>query len=508
MKRQENIWQKVQRAATTSRPLHLMLVLAAMMAAACSSGDASLAEENSPAAAPATVAFDAYLQRSTTRSGAQGTLTTSTDGTVKLQDAGFGVLGFYTGAYPYDALRFHPDFMYNDHVTWDGARWRYEPVKYWPNGEGEVTPAVATPTAGVTGAAAHYVSFFAYAPWIDVDYATGLPADRGTGTYSATEGITALTRNTHTGDPMVRYDVVFDPARRVDLCWASPRLNLSKPQSLTPTTVDFQFRHALTALNIQVDANIAQTLNDGNLQSDYTRIWIRSVSIEGIATKGWLNLNRESAEPQWFSIDGYSTLSLKPVTIHDGRRDTREAILADSNENPIGLNSNIIQTTPYTIEGGVITAPTITGVSKTTVNLFGDDSDGTLRSQPIFAIPTGGPLRVTVVYDVETYDAKLVSNQLSDGRTPGSTIENNITATVTLAGTPIQLEAGKSYALRLHLGLRSVEAEAIVTNGWITGAVDEFDNDDYKYDDPTTLGVSIINNYNQGATVDDDVVLP
>ena len=75
---------------------------------------------------------------------------------------------------------------------------------------------------------------------------------------------------------------------------------------------------------------------------------------------------------------------------------------------------------------------------------------------------------VTIVYDVETYDSKLTSQYLSDGRTHGSSIENSISATIKNgSGATILMEAGKQYNIRLHLGITSVKVNASVTE-WPT----------------------------------------
>jgi hypothetical protein len=69
-------------------------------------------------------------------------------------------------------------------------------------------------------------------------------------------------------------------------------------------------------------------------------------------------------------------------------------------------------------------------------------------------------MKVTIVYDVETYDPNLAV-YLSDGETSGSTVENVIYKTIDSFGT---IEAGKKYTLNLHLGMRSVDFEASVSD--------------------------------------------
>jgi hypothetical protein len=70
---------------------------------------------------------------------------------------------------------------------------------------------------------------------------------------------------------------------------------------------------------------------------------------------------------------------------------------------------------------------------------------------------------------VETYDPKLATNRLNDGQTPGSSIKNTLSATVTDGSTnPITMTAGKKYTITLHLGMTSVKADATVKD-WGAG---------------------------------------
>ena len=105
------------------------------------------------------------------------------------------------------------------------------------------------------------------------------------------------------------------------------------------------------------------------------------------------------------------------------------------------------------------------GVTKKTVNLFdangGADETANLN-MPIFVIPTDENLKITIVYDVETYDSNL-AQFLSDGAAKGSSIQNTIEKEITREGQAFQLEAGKVYTIGLHLGLTSVKFDASVT---------------------------------------------
>lgn len=429
----------------------LYLLAATLMLTACSGVEEGDALDNSQMAESQAVAFNAYVNRGITRGGKPGVVTTDALKTGTHASDGFGVMAYYTESRRYNQMA-QPNFMYNQQVTWQTASlpasWTYTPVKYWPN------------ETGSNGSSkTDYLSFFAYAPYIEVDPATG--CDTG----SDKTGIMSLSRPTDNGDPFVRYSVSLKPAEAVDLCWATPHIDQIKPT--VNTTVNLDFHHALASLNVQIDADVAGHPS-GALDS-YTRIWVRSITFRGFAERGQLNLNNASVTPHWNNLDCDCDLSSDPITIYDGRRDDREGASASLNELRTGLNPIIVQSGRYTVTPGSPEplSSTTAGVTNTTINLF--DPTGisgnadALRTAPIYVIPTNEDLYVTIVYDVETYDPKLTSQYLSDGRTHGSTIENSISAYITNGTTPIVMEAGKQYTLNLHLGVASVKMNASVT---------------------------------------------
>jgi hypothetical protein len=397
---------------------------------------------------PQAVNFSAYVNRGTTRGGYQGTLTTST-----LQNGagGFGVFAYYTDNHVYSQTML-PNFMYNQQVTHDGSKWTYTPIKYWPN------------EAGNNGATTtDRLSFFAYAPYTDVDASTGRALVR------PTTGIVGLSRSIDSGDPYVRYFATYVPEEATDLCWAVPTIDKTKPN--VSERVNFNFKHALSALNVQIDTDV----DDGSTGVDpNTRIYVRSITFRGFAEKGQLNLNNNQDIPRWNNLDCDCDLSSDAITLYDGRRDGREGASASLNEQRTGLNPQIVQSGAYTVntEANPHTFTSTTpGVTSTAVNLFDvtgmTGTDEQIASAPIYVIPTNEKMYVTIVYDVETYDPKLTSQYLSDGRTHGSSIENSISATIKNGGEPIKMEAGKNYYIKLHLGITSVKVDASVTE-WTT----------------------------------------
>ena len=390
------------------------IVLAFALLASCSTlVDLDDAGKEQGKASPVAVGFEAYVNRAT-KAGQTGDLTTDI-----LKTTGFGVLGYASNGIPFNE-RLTPDFMYNQPVTCPAGVWTYEPVKYWPNEEND------------------RVSFFAYAPFVEVTPSTGLV------TADGESGILAMSHYLAEGDPQVWYRTTLTPGKDVDLCWGLPFLNQAKQK--TNERLQFEFHHALSQLNVQIDADM-----DVASQTT-TRIYVRSVTFTGFMTQGALNLN-SSDEPIWDDISGKERPRREPVTITDGRIDGEEGRqgAVDVNEKLARLNPLIIQTKPYD-------ALEIDGVKETAANLF-DKADATV---PVLVVPLAGtPMNVTIVYDVETVDNGL--GLLSDGVTHGLSIENRITRQILLDnGDPLSLEAGKKYTVKLHLGLTGVKFSASV----------------------------------------------
>ena len=242
-----------------------LLAAAAALFAACSSDKVSLDTPQQPQLDNNAVGFDAYLQRTTTRAGYSEKDMELAD----LQSEGFGVHAYYTDNRDYDQLAV-PNFMYNTKVS--TSSWTYSPIMYWPNEYGNT--AVSDDADKVT--------FFAYAPYVEVTPSTGKPVveasvqsayenantdyetartnyltakkayygENSTGRASIASdwttaktnwttaktnwataqktyykagggefGITGMTRNTAAGDPIIKYVSSFNAAQSVDLLW-------------------------------------------------------------------------------------------------------------------------------------------------------------------------------------------------------------------------------------------------------------------------------------------------
>ena len=473
------------------RKIYLFAGLAAMMLASCSSND-KLDSSPTPqqpdvaAAGEIPVGFDAYASRPMTRAGYGGNIEIAQLRQSKEDKGGFGVFAYYTDNNEYDPLAI-PNFMYNQGV-FDAnagvgtAEWTYDPVKYWPNEYG----------SNAISDDADKVSYFAYAPYVEVIPSTGKIAGSAD---EAKWGITGMSRNSASGDPLVKYIVSFDEDKMVDLLWGVcddptwkivagevqavnggqkglPWLDVKRPteattlDAATTSKLKFTFKHALAQLNVQVDYDADATAHNetNDINSDVSRVYIRSITFTGLATKGALNLNNtEKDKAYWLDYNGTTDLeSGEEVTIYDGRKDGKEGAsgATASNEKTLGLNPNFVQDEEWAADN------THKGVGPAAANLFRKWNSTTNAyeamavASPIYVIPTGEDFTVTIVYDVETKDGNLAT-YVSDAKTPGSSIENRISKTIGF-GANTSMENGKKYTLKLHLGLNSVKFEAAV----------------------------------------------
>lgn len=491
-----------------------LLAATAAMFAACSQTEELASLDNNKDAATETVDFDVYTP--ITRAGAA----TEMNNTL-LQAEGFGVFAYYSDNERYSQY-LKPNFMYNQHVTYASNKWTYEPAKYWPNEFG--TDAQSEDV--------DYVSFFAYAPYVKFVPSTGaVDISEVTGStqeeidqkieFLQKKNITGTIRNTSTGDPLIKYAVDWDPATSVDLVWgvakeavnyyvlSSGAIGTTAGQSVSVNQgmpfvdmlkmkngdkIQFLMCHALAWLNVQIDADINSDGTEANVHGTnpfidkHTKIWVRSITFDGFAAQGALNLNNEKPVTltsagttstsavvglaKWMDINGTNELETGSVTIYDGRKDGSEGV--DSNEatseKPHTLNPQLVQskqyviddTNPYAAGGELKEGNNHSGVTVTPQNLFNSNNP----DAQIYVIPTSERVNVTIVYDVETADENLAT-YLSDGLTRGSTIQNRITKTKVF-GDNVKLEAGKKYTLKLHLGMTDVKFEATVQD-WLDG---------------------------------------
>jgi len=338
------------------------------------------------------VSFDTYLAK--TRAGVLGSQTTET-----LKTNGFGVFAYYT-TQDYQAGSTIPNFMYNTKVTGSTTgtttTWNYTPLRYWPNNDGKI-------------------SFFAYAPYVDVDNTTGLPTDK-------TYGITGLPRNDNGTTPMISYNLGSDITNSVDLLRGVKKSNNAEMNvNLTRTSdiVGFTFKHALAKFNIK-----AKTVSAIDAS---TKVTIESVKItdsNNLSQTGTLNL----VDGSWSSPNGKALLTIDNTNINTN---FAESLLREI-KNPTDL------ATFKNIAGLTTTAQSV---------MIGDKS--------CYFIPTSKPtITIEVKYWVRTLDDHLQYGVTSEGSS------NTITKTITFTN---DFQSNKQYSLTLNIGLKAITFDAEVS---------------------------------------------
>ena len=353
-----------------------------------------------------------------------GTVTTAT-----LQAAasnGFGVFGYYTDADNY-ASSTKANFMYNQQVTYSGGNWTYNPVKYWPNEHG--ASATSTDTDKLT--------FLAYAPYVEnLSAADGTVKDGAAA--AATEGITAMTKNTEEKDAILTFVVPASAEEQIDLLYGvmkapytdvegatigaanSPLENLTKQK--TDGKVEILFKHSLAkiAIDIKDVVDAVAPTTSVNPASDGTKVVVESLTLKGtIGTSGKLNLYTGV----WSDTATGATFAVSPL--------------------PTSIYSGATAPTTY---------PTVDGVKETGL--------GTGKTIDLMVVPaTGAEITgVEITYYICTKDLQL------DGGV--SIVKNVISKDL---GTAITIEKGKQYGLNVLLGLTSIKLDATVAD-WDTTA--------------------------------------
>ena len=439
-----------------------LAAVSAMMLTACSSDKDVLEPTPTPstptvAAQQQAVAFDTYLAGTTasTRSGEPGVMTTEK---LKTANAGFGVFAYYQDGADYNSSTDKPNFMYNQKVTWNSG-WTYSPLKYWPN---ETTNDSQSAPYQATATTKDKLSFFAYAPYVD-------------GTSFTTTGITGLSGNNTAGDPTVSYAVSKDPDNNVDLLWGvapagfsytdvsggttsvsvgTPLKDLVKPDK--DQKVKFLFQHALSRIDLSVVSAIDQIAagDDGGIYTNTdTRVLIEEVKIWGeFGTSGTLDLNNGTKNvANWDESTVVRTWSsgtdpLFTIDITTGLLATDLRYVVSQITDVTGVSDATAAATAFTLINE--------GVLPSEKPLMNVDASSNPRyfmviPSPLPAVKTG--LYVQIKYHVVTKDTNLKG------------FVSDITNTITRRAD-IHFENGKSYNLKLILGLTSVKLDATVAD--------------------------------------------
>ena len=320
-----------------------MAAASALMLTACTSEDDVLQSSAPQKAEAKALGFDVYLPQATnvTRAGSpEGVMTTDK---LKTAGKGFGVFAFYhdNATYPATNTTLKPDFMFNEQIHW-ASGWTYSPLKYWPN---ETDNDSQSPAAEAELDNVDKLSFFAYAPYVDLSAASGSmetnrtsssPVDAYIGSPAESSGILSYTKEDRQGDPLVEWKYTNNLDNNVDLLWGvapagmayqsvNPDIYVNKPVGKPLTDMvkpdkdqkmKFLFQHALSRFGLSVVSAIDQIAagDDGNkFNKEQTRVLIDEVTIWGdFGLQGVLNLNNPTANvANWIDASVAKSTSAK-----------------------------------------------------------------------------------------------------------------------------------------------------------------------------------------------------
>ena len=404
------------------------------------------------------VSFGVYVPKSVDTKATYGTQTITT-----LQTDGFGVLAYYTdnGVYSASAT---PNFMYNTKVSTDS--WTYTPIKYWPNEYGSTANSETR---------VDKLSFFAYAPWIDVTVGADNSLAKTPFYPTADQGITKISGNAAAGDPLVYFTVPTKGSQQIDLLWGVAAADattdaVSGSNSITAGLplkdlikqqvdgkVKFNFKHALAKLDFKVQAIVDDDVTAGNAVAANTKIFVRKVEVIGkFNTAGVLNLNNTDANEAKWQAPFTTNAGTDPIYIFNDGKNNSDDKTADASESA-------------DIADAFVDGAGVTNVAQKLLK----------AGNEFLIIPTNltaNPLKVKVTYDVETADPNL-AGKLTDGTTSGIKVKNVITTATPIA---LNFQNGYVYTIVLKLGMTSVKMDAEIT-AWDTT------NDDVNTDLPLNV---------------------
>lgn len=250
------------------------------------------------------IVFTAFVESpSMEATKANGSVSSQTD----LVKADFGVFACYTRDRRYSESSVMPNFMYNEHLFWDSTHsvWSYQPIKYWPGGEGEAE--------SVTGDIPHYVSFFAYSPYSDGD--SSAPSANAAG-YC----IPSLIRSYEQGNPWILYRLHPDVSKQIDLLYAIPLMDQTQGENIS-TKLPFVFRHALGCIGdnieVSVESTLAATLREivDSGSPAWVECYLTGLSVRYTLTeKGRLTLWSQGA-PNWSTVVSENIVTIRDVQV-------------------------------------------------------------------------------------------------------------------------------------------------------------------------------------------------
>ncbi len=297
------------------------------------------------------IEFSTYLGRNA--QGSRGTETN--DASIKSENAGFGVLAYYTKQDDFNITNHTPNFMWNQQVTYSNSAWSYAPVKYWPTKVGDK------------------VSFFAYAPYAANDNDKGI----------------VLSGNSVAGAPTATITLPEDPSQTIDFVAAVQMNKTYNDSAKANNNVRFTLLHEMTRVKVQ--AKLDKSVYSDTDDKHKTFVVIKNVTFNNkgqFYKSGIYTFSKTDGERgTWTTTDNATaySLDLNKVMKKETIKVTGAKGKSGSGDYQKGEDGiKLVNTDP--------------------VSLFKDD-------QYLFLIPvaslTDGKATATIEYDIVTEDSKL-----------------------------------------------------------------------------------------------------
>jgi hypothetical protein len=370
---------------------------------------------------------------------------------LKASGDGFGVFAYLTDGTAFDTqfpnaaayTTFANFFMQNQQVTWNNSYqnadevwqkdWVYSPLKYWPNSTNNAT--------------SRYISFFAYAPWVDVS-------------TNPTSGIVGYVRD---GDrtPHVIYQLGAAD-QQVDLLWANKKDATRNGQGLitadaTPLAyqkVPLEFHHALSAIDIYVQRVYDEPAYTGKTPSGaYPALFISKLELKSTAVAG-------------DSKNGLQTSG--KLSLIDGTWSDPGApnAWADASEVKITYDESMINDT---IRGTTNTGEVyirdieLNKWSNSTYGVNENERNLIKNSMTQVLIPRKVTLIPKLTYSMVVRDDALLVNYITDSEGHKySRILNEVEGN----SATLDLKAGKRYTLLIRIGVEHISFELLSVVDW------------------------------------------
>lgn len=436
-----------------------------MLAAACSSSDEESVSSTLSAEQNNAVSFTTNLDGDVW----EDQITRTTTGVISDLTAvseGFGVIAYLTDEQTWSEAKTawttsgitnkeygtgsnfpRPDFMYDQPVTWNSAanRWTYSPLKYWPNysNNNNIDPG------------SRYISFFAYAPFIE---GTVINAASGT-------GVTGMTWDEDLR-PHVIYTVDEEGESPVDLLWANYTDATRNGQGLIYyesstekwQAVPLEFKHALSCVDVYVQRVYDEPTYSGkDTPEKITKLYMQQLKLtstntasNGLFKKGRLNLE----DGTWSSFADANNSYAQAWQAGTFSLTFPKSAFVSNLAGTLSTNSTEIRNEELEKWGDAST-----GVNKDEQLLF--------KAGGIMLIPQGSALTITpsIKYSMVTRgdESDLDYSPLVDAAgNHYSRVLNDVTGN----DISIKLEAAKRYKLVIRIGVEHVDFEVASVEDW------------------------------------------